>query len=102
MRKFKCDTCGNTYTAMYCDVCGKSIPRENAVYDNEPDVRAVAESDSNKADTLKDIKNYEERNNYILSKIERNTRVMMAITIASVACGVLSALYYVFAILLAK
>lgn len=89
MRKYKCPECGKITTSMYCDTCQKSIPSQCAI-DNIENMDAENASVASTAE-LQDIKRYTQENNYLLSQIERHTKVTAVIMVISMICAAVSA-----------
>lgn len=89
MRKYKCPECGKITTSMYCDTCQKSIPSQCAI-DNIENMDSESASVASTAE-LQDIKKYTQENNYLLSQIERHTKVMAVIMVISMICAAVSA-----------
>ncbi|MGN0701207.1 MAG: hypothetical protein ACI4J8_09430 [Oscillospiraceae bacterium] len=91
MRKYKCPECGKISTSLYCDTCQKSIPTHCAIdnMDNMTEESAALAQ----TDILSELKEYTKRNNYLLSEVERHTKVMSVIMIISAVMSLASAVF---------
>ncbi len=86
MTKYKCPDCGKISTSMYCDTCEKSIPSSCAIDSTMGSEEAVANE-------LKELKEYTKRNNYLLSEVERHTKMTAVIMVISAICAAASAVF---------
>lgn len=108
---YKCPDCGKINSAMYCEDCKKSLPRESKIFEGEPGyVPETAElpkqnltermrsyspaQNSQNPDMLKSIERTVEKNNYVLNSISKKVNIMFVITILGLVCGALSAVLF--------
>lgn len=95
MKTYKCPNCGRTYSSMYCDACGKTIAAKYAVYGEDTSGTqggALSGADATN-ELLAKIKRTEEDNNYLLSRIEKHTKIMSIIMVISAIIGVIGAIF---------
>lgn len=96
MKMYKCPTCGKTYTSMYCDYCGKSIPSSCTTYGSMDGDNAVSGEDATN-EMLNKIARYEESNNRLLEKIAKSTTFIAWVVFVNVLASLALTLYYIFA-----
>lgn len=100
MKMYRCPDCGRTSTSMYCDACGKTIPSQYVTYGAEAGTPSgMAEGTDATNILLEKISRAEERNNELLSAVQKNTKVVAVISIISVVAAVASALFTVLSLI---
>lgn len=100
MKMYRCPDCGRTSTSMYCDACGKTIPSQYVTYGAEAGTPSgMAEGTDATNILLEKISRAEERNNELLSAVQKNTKVVAVISIISMAAAVASALFTVLSLI---
>lgn len=97
MKMYRCPDCGRTSTSMYCDACGKTIPSQYVTYGAEAGTPSgMAEGTDATNILLEKISRAEERNNELLSAVQKNTKVVAVI---SMVAAVASALFTVLSLI---
>ena len=100
MKMYKCPDCGRTSTSMYCDACGKTIPSQYVTYGAEAGTPSgMAEGTDATNILLEKISRAEERNNELLSAVQKNTKVVAVISIIYMVAAVASALFTVLSLI---
>ena len=100
MKMYRCPDCGRTSTSMYCDACGQTIPSQYVTYGAEAGTPSgMAEGTDATNILLEKISRAEERNNELLSAVQKNTKVVAAISIISMVAAVASALFTVLSLI---
>lgn len=81
--KYKCPVCGKSSDMMYCDTCGKAIPKSCEV--DEPGIHEEQEKKASDA--------MQRENRELLRRIERNTRIVAIIALVYAICSVIYGIY---------